>query len=255
MRFNGSVDVGGGRQLAFECSGAGSPTIVMEAGGDSDLQSWPDAFVATLARETTTCRYSRPGEGRSSPVQGEVTMAKIAAALFTALDSLEEQGQVERPFFFVGWSLGGSIALGDALARPDDTAGLAIIDTDFPKDFFAYCANKGRTKVDCQAEYDGDLPAKSIETDIARAVKPFPEIPILVLSAGHMGPDCTLSTCDAIAADLAKAQLREWSVLGPQVRQSIIDGDHDSIVEVRRTESTAEILNALEEARARMQRG
>ena len=154
--FSGTVDVADGRKLAARCIGSGTPTVVLEAGGSSNMGDWPIAFLETLGSETTTCIYSRAGGPGSTRIVGSlVTRDQILDDAFTLLDTLESEHGVQGPYVWVGWSFGGSVALMEAAsASPEDTAGLVILDTDFPTDFLAVCAASSRTADDCQGEYD-----------------------------------------------------------------------------------------------------
>src|ERR1700675_4879266 len=40
--FGGLVDIGGGRHIYLECRGAGSPTVVLEAGYRSSARVWSE---------------------------------------------------------------------------------------------------------------------------------------------------------------------------------------------------------------------
>src|SRR3954471_23356791 len=68
--FNGLVDIGGGRRLWLECRGAGSPTVILEAGTGNDADTWDAVGLAAGARQpavlsgvafTRVCAYDRPG--------------------------------------------------------------------------------------------------------------------------------------------------------------------------------------------------
>src|SRR5215218_1767638 len=43
--FAGLVDVGGGRRLYLECAGAGSPTVLLEAGFRTRADLWSDDLI------------------------------------------------------------------------------------------------------------------------------------------------------------------------------------------------------------------
>ena len=187
-RFNGTVTLADGRSLKARCVGEGTPTILLEVGGSGDMSEWQPQFVSQLAAATTTCLYSRAGGTGSSPLGHPSTMAEVTSDAFELLDFVKAKAGVEGPYVFVGWSLGGSVALGEALTRPNETVGVAILDTDFPLDFLPFCAAQGRTKEDCQAEFDGDIDARLMESEIARAVHPLDIAGILVSAMEY--PDC-----------------------------------------------------------------
>lgn len=258
-RFDGNVTLADGRSLKARCLGEGTPTILLEVGGGGDMSEWQPQFVNQLAATTTTCRYSRAGGTGSSPLDHPPTMAGVTSDAFELLDSVRANAGVEGPYFFVGWSLGGSVALGEALTRPDQTVGIAILDTDFPLDFLPFCAAQGRTKEDCQAEFDGDIDARLMESEIARAVHPL-DIPAILISAMDY-PDCedtpgaTLSAsisgvtivagdCASLAAAIADKQFADWPAALPRIIQTRVDADHDRLL-LAEGRQIAELILAL----------
>ena len=69
--FAGLINIDNGRQLYLECRGAGSPTVVLEAGYRSSARAWSEDFrqlgaprmmvFAGVAGFTRVCAYDRPG--------------------------------------------------------------------------------------------------------------------------------------------------------------------------------------------------
>ena len=70
--FAGDVHIDDGRKLYLECRGAGSPTVILEAGLRNRADIWsvqPDqgeAVLPAVAGFTRVCAYDRPGP-RSAP--------------------------------------------------------------------------------------------------------------------------------------------------------------------------------------------
>ncbi|HSV39304.1 MAG TPA: alpha/beta fold hydrolase [Nocardioidaceae bacterium] len=265
MIVDGTVDVSPSREVTVRCVGAGNPTVLLEVGGSGDMTDWSSNFVDALAEGTTTCLYSRAGGPGSTPVDGLQTRAQLVGDAYALLDVLNRDYAVEGPYVFVGWSFGGSVALAEALEHPETTAGLVILDTDFPTDFVPACIASGRTARKCQAEYDGDEEAKSIEKDIVAKVHPLPDIPIAVVSALRL-PDCylemgatevtadiagtvvTAPDCDALGAAIADKMRDDWRQLGPQVTDTRIDADHDGLTEQASAEIAALVLQIVTSA-------
>ena len=158
------------------CVGHGSPTILLEGGGISpSLDEYPRAWVNDLGKSTTVCHYSRAGAGTSSRLPEPLTMAGFVGDANHLLEGLETEVGIQGPYIFVGWSFGGTVALAEALEHPEKTVGLVNLDTDFITDFIPTCIADGRAKADCQAEYDGDIEAKSMEHEVIDSIKPLPD--------------------------------------------------------------------------------
>jgi pimeloyl-ACP methyl ester carboxylesterase len=236
------------RVLLVHCYGEGTPTIVLEAGGTtSDLRDWTGVFVRSLSEMTTTCAYSRAGGYGSTPLDGLQTRKQVVDDAYTLLGVLQDEYGVSGPYLFVGWSFGGSVALAEALEHPDQTAGMVILDTGFPTDFLGVCPTSGRSEAECQAEYDADEEAKSIEKDIVDRLHPLPDIPVSIVSAMLL-PDChpapgetsvsmdaagiilTAPDCETLATLLADRNLSDWRQVGPQVIETRLDASHDGLI-------------------------
>ena len=77
------IDVGGHR-LHLNCTGSGSPTVVLEpgAGGMSSDLGW---ITPAVARDTRVCVYDRAGRGWSEPADTPQDATQIATDLHTLL--------------------------------------------------------------------------------------------------------------------------------------------------------------------------
>jgi pimeloyl-ACP methyl ester carboxylesterase len=124
-----SYDVGGHR-LHLTCTGAGSPTVVLESGlGEiSPHWAWIDRWVAT---DTRVCAYDRAGQGWSDDSAGPHDGAAIAADLHTLLQRANEPG----PYVLVGHSIGGPYVMTYAQRYPDEVAGMVLLDATSPRAF------------------------------------------------------------------------------------------------------------------------
>jgi len=229
------------------CAGTGTPTVFLEGGGLTPaISDWPASLISDLAEITTVCRYSRAGAEGSSTAPRPRAWADVLADADELLTGLHEEAGVDGPYIFLGWSLGGSFALGEVVEDPSRVAGLVILDTDFPVDFLAVCPLSGRSRADCQAEYDGDLEAKVIEGGIARTVKPLPTTPVRVITAMR-NPDCldpapgatltesiagvrlTAKDCASMSTKIADKMAADWGMLSPDFEQIRVQGSHDEL--------------------------
>lgn len=116
------IDVGGYR-LHINCTGTGSPTVVIEAGwGDSSSAwGWVQPEVAKTMR---VCTYDRAGTGWSEVSSQPRTAREFAKELHTLLEKSGEQS----PYVLVGHSLGAYTVRVYAHDFPDEVAGVVFID-------------------------------------------------------------------------------------------------------------------------------
>ncbi len=121
------VDIGGHR-LHLNCTGSGSPTVVLEPGqgGVSSDLTW---IASAVARDTTVCVYDRAGRGWSDVTDHPQDGAQIAADLHTLLD----RAHVPGPYVLAGHSFGGLYVQSFAAQFPDQVAGLVLLDSTAPK--------------------------------------------------------------------------------------------------------------------------
>ncbi|MBZ0296633.1 MAG: alpha/beta hydrolase, partial [Anaerolineae bacterium] len=111
------VDVGGYR-LHINCTGAGSPTVVIEAGLGGWSLPW-NAVQEEVAKTTRVCTYDRAGMGYSEATPLSRTAQQFAYELHTLL----ERANVEGPYVLVGHSLGGLTVRIFAHDYPTEVAG------------------------------------------------------------------------------------------------------------------------------------
>ncbi len=99
------VDVGGHR-LHLSCTGSGSPTVVLEAGGGAMAANlgW---ITPAVAHDTTICVYDRAGRGWSE----DADAPQDAVAISTDLHTLLQRAGVPGPYVIAGHSFGGLYAL------------------------------------------------------------------------------------------------------------------------------------------------
>jgi pimeloyl-ACP methyl ester carboxylesterase len=123
------VDVGG-HQLHINCTGTGSPTVVLQPGlGEpSSAMAWIAPDVATTTR---VCVYDRAGRGWSESAGAPQSGVEVAAELHTLLDRAGEHG----PYVLAGHSAGGLYVLNFAQLHPDQVAGVVLLDSMSPQQY------------------------------------------------------------------------------------------------------------------------
>jgi pimeloyl-ACP methyl ester carboxylesterase/uncharacterized membrane protein len=121
------LDVGG-YKLHIECTGNGSPTVVLE-GGLGEPSSIMSAWIApTVAKQTRVCVYDREGRGWSEASPHPLDGNQTASALHTLLSKAGVTG----PVVVAGHSAGGIYALNYAKLYPDQVKGIALLDSMSP---------------------------------------------------------------------------------------------------------------------------
>jgi pimeloyl-ACP methyl ester carboxylesterase len=120
------IDVGG-YGLHLNCSGSGSPTVVLEPGGGA-MSSNLGWITPAVARATRVCVYDRAGRGWSEPAGAPQDGVRIATDLHTLL----QRGGVPGPYVLAGHSFGGLYVLAFAARYPDEVAGLVLVDSTAP---------------------------------------------------------------------------------------------------------------------------
>ncbi|MFD7522206.1 alpha/beta fold hydrolase [Paenibacillus chitinolyticus] len=145
------VDVGGYR-LHIHKIGAGSPTILLEAGSGDTSLSWKN-IPKQLAEFATVVSYDRAGYAWSEKANTERTGANIVREFHTAL---EKEG-IGGPYIVVGHSLGGKYARLFAQTYRDEVSGLVLVDARPEID------ERDKKFIDEQEKLQGDPPASLLK--------------------------------------------------------------------------------------------
>jgi pimeloyl-ACP methyl ester carboxylesterase len=116
------IDVGGHR-LHLNCTGSGSPTVVLQPGG-GDMASSLGWIAPAVAQHTRVCVYDRAGRAWSEPADHPQDGYQVAADLHALLQTAGVPG----PYVLAGHSFGGQYVLAYAARYPNDVAGMVLID-------------------------------------------------------------------------------------------------------------------------------
>jgi pimeloyl-ACP methyl ester carboxylesterase len=121
------VDVGG-YKMHINCTGEGSPVVILDAGlGDSYI-SWRKV-QSPMSQLTRVCSYDRAGLGYSESSPNERTGKVFAEELHTLLHNAGITG----PIILVGHSMGGYDVRLFASRYRDDVAGMVLVDASHPE--------------------------------------------------------------------------------------------------------------------------
>jgi pimeloyl-ACP methyl ester carboxylesterase len=124
------VDVSGYR-LHINCTGTGSPTVVIDAGWGDWSTTWAAYVQPEAAKTTRICTYDRAGMGWSEAGP----LPRDAVQFSKELHTLLENANIPGPYVMVGHSLGGFPVRVFTDMYPSEVAGVVLIDSMTPKQF------------------------------------------------------------------------------------------------------------------------
>lgn len=119
-----SVD---GHRMRIDCTGSGSPTVVLDAGLGNDGLIWGGVQPA-LSKTTRVCSYDRAGFGWSDPLPPPRDADHIASELHGLLAA----AKIDGPILLMGHSISGIYIRAYATRYPADVAGLIFVDGSTP---------------------------------------------------------------------------------------------------------------------------
>jgi pimeloyl-ACP methyl ester carboxylesterase len=121
------VDVGA-YKMHIDCTGQGSPTVILDSGLGDTYISW-QKVQPQIAQFARVCSYDRAGLGYSDSSPFPRTSREIADELHALLHNAE----VPPPYILVGHSMGGfNVRLYAGLYR-GEVAGMVLVDSSHPE--------------------------------------------------------------------------------------------------------------------------
>ena len=138
-------------RLHLNCTGHGSPAVILEAGNLGMSADWIE-IERRVAEATRVCSCDRAGTGWSDTGPDPRNADRISAELHTLLT----HAGVAPPYVLVGHSYCGLYALRYAGKYPDEVAGLVLLDSSHP-DRFTRSA-EGRAMARCINRLGAVLP-------------------------------------------------------------------------------------------------
>ncbi len=203
----GTLELGNGASVNYECRGDGGPPILFEAGtGLGGTESgYYDSLLDRIAEATTVCTYDRPGTYLSDPApRRRRTMADLCAVQ----DQVVTELRLARPYVLAGQSGGGNLSIGCAARRGGPVAAVVTIDSyhDDPAELRAagFDWHDNTEHVD-YIDYSRELDELTM---------PIGDFPVLVVSATEGDPG-------------GVDNQRYWLGLSPDSRQVEVEGEHD----------------------------
>ena len=207
----------GDRSLWLECTGDGSPTIVMESGLGGDHRTW-ERVAPELAAAARVCVYDRAGIAESDPAPGTRTAADAVDDVRALLDA----AGIEPPYVLVGFSYGGIVTQLHASMYPEDVAGMVLVESNHPLEAAQFAEHLTPEQVELDREMAMGNP-EGIDVfagmDEAAAAGPLPDVPLVVVTAGvseGWPPEWDAEALDALRA-AQQADLATFTSQGSQL--------------------------------------
>jgi len=201
-------------------AGAGEPAVVLEAGLNNGAASWR-RVIPLVAPHVRVVAYDRAGLGGSAPPPGGVTVHGQVDDLASVITGL-----AAGPCVLAGHSWGGVLVQLLAFRRPDLVAGLVLVDpgheemeSGLPKPV-QWGWRIMRTVF--PDELHNDAPATlAAMRQLRAAARPFPDVPVVVLSAARGFPRRFRAHWTRLQAGLAAST--------PQGRHVVVAGTGHNI--------------------------
>ena len=114
----------GSIRMNIDCSGQGSPTVILESGSGGPSLDWL-MVQPEVAKFSRVCSYDRAGYGWSDSGPEPRSSLQIAHELKQLLEAAGEKG----PYILVGHSMGGYDIRVYTGQNPDDVVGMVLVDS------------------------------------------------------------------------------------------------------------------------------
>jgi pimeloyl-ACP methyl ester carboxylesterase len=225
--IKGSFDIGG-RSLYLECTGTGTPTIVMDAGLGNDHTTWAKV-VPEVRGANRTCTYDRANIGASDKASKPRTSSDVVDDLHRLLAA----ANVHAPYVLVGHSFAGMSIRLFASRYPGEIVGLVLVDPTPPTFIDDQCAIVSPSL--CDTLRADSVPANNPDgLDIAgsasalAAAGPLPAVPLVVVAATvHHQTAITDPAIEAQIETLWQRRLQELAASLPSGRIEVVSSGHD----------------------------
>ena len=220
----------GARGLNLDCTGTGSPTVVLEAGDGVPSAVMGDVVKAELSDRVRVCSYDRANTGGSD---SGAPLPRRLPDVVTDLHDLLAAAKVPAPYVMVGSSAGGMLVQAYAKSYPAEVSGVVAMNPVPPWDEWAERAFPAMTapeRDDETAYFGGTGSSETFDfRQISQQVASMPApagVPFhLVVSTSSQcdSPDDICGRTYPAYVDIAKALSEGW----PQGRFTQAGSGHE----------------------------
>src|SRR5215218_10058865 len=188
----------GGYSLHINCTGQGSPTVILDSGSGLFSAQWVrvQRQVSDTAR---VCAYDRAGMGWSEMGPDPRDAQQITGELHTLLG----KAGIEGPYVLVGHSFGGMYMQTYAARYPDEVAGVALVDSSTDPDQFSQ-------RPEARDSYEPQKQSFAVGSQLVRLGVSLP---------ARLGVVRLLSKLDPASPELPPQQREQIDALSPSTRQ------------------------------------
>lgn len=116
-----------GRRMHIDCTGSGSPTIILDAQLGNDSTVWGE-IQPVLSGTTRVCSYDRGGFGWSDPQP----LPRDADHIADELHQMLLQSQITGPVILMGHSIAGLYIRDYVIRYPNNVTGMVFVDVSTP---------------------------------------------------------------------------------------------------------------------------
>ena len=224
-----------GEPMRITCYGDKDPTVVVQPGGTDIIGTVniPVRILQNIGTRARACAYTRQDLAAPPDQPPTHTMAQHVADLRDLMAQAHLTGKV----IWAGTSMGGNFALASALGDPQRSAGLLIIDTDYPDpDTNRICRFAGLPSCRYSPAYlKSDALAIGLGKELGAMIHPLPGVAVRVITSDAFGPGCYFfwTSCDEkkVNKKIVEFQKVGWGQLSKDFQQTIVHVGHDSILD------------------------
>src|SRR5262245_44927162 len=209
-----TVSIGDNR-FHYKDQGKGAPTAVMDAGLCQTTDTW-NAVTAEVAAFTRVFIYDRPGLGGSSRILPQDAKRparppelRTSGQIVEELHALLSKVGAPAPYVLVGPSFGSLNVRLYASRRPDEVAGVVLIDGSNEEEYSRYAALMSPDKRRNYAQINRGANCEFINLEASaiqlREAASLPPVPLTVISATprEQDPEMALAALE-LQGDLAR---------------------------------------------------